>query len=279
MPASGVVDAPAPIAPIDPAQVDPDRPKPTAGTVEEPGPPGARSATFAARAPEVPGRAASPTFMPASSATAMEDAVKLGEKRGAIIEGSVTAGGGPANRLSVTIHVERGAEEQPVERTAFAGESGFRFEGVPIGRAELEFECVDKGGTRRYRRETVQVTGARLYRVNVDFGPAAAVAGVVLGLREGEAVGVLAFLGDYDVPAEVSDDLYDYAEVADAECVVRADGSYRIDGLEPGLYTVVALADDRFRAGHREDDPEMWYVVERVTLQEGRETTLNLSLE
>ena len=199
------------------------------------------------------------------------------------IQGIVTVMGRPPKRLFVELDVFTKSGKEVHVPVKMEDRGRYRAENVPAGIAEVFVDATPVEGPRRSRFETLAVGSNRRHYLDVDFGESCVITGTLLGLRENEAGYVLALPGEYNIEAQSIDDVEALAAAAAAEIAVPRprDGSaatYRLDGLEPGAYTVIALADGRF-SGQTAEEGAMWFVSRIVHVQAGETASADLDLE
>ena len=197
--------------------------------------------------------------------------------RNASVTGTVTVQGQAAGRVFVT--AERLTDDGDWRRidVELLGQAAYAFD-TPPGDVRVTFDLPD-AADRPTHLETLSVAAGRAYRLDYDFGALGSIHGTVTGVREGEFAGLLVFLGEYTIEASTPEDIDALAEEADGEKVFRNDGTYVINALEPGRYTVVALTRLTDPQRVLEEDYEFRYITGIVDVEPGQEAEFNVSLE
>ena len=103
---------------------------------------------------------------------------------------------------------------------------------------------------------------------------AGSIAGKLTGLREGEAGGVFAIKGDVKFANVTEDDLYDFGDMAACEAHVAGDGTFAMNELEDGHYTIIAFSMRSVGTADR----EYFFTQGSVDVQNGRQSTISLAL-
>jgi len=197
-------------------------------------------------------------FMPADSA----------------VEGVITVGGGPPERASVeaTIIQEESGGEERLYVQADPASGAYRLEPIAAGVVELR---VRAGG--RTKIVPIDVPAGQVVHLDIAFGKSGSVGGTVVGDVTGggeNGVGVLA--GRIEPPSTLSiTELMGYQQLMIEDARIEDDGSYRIEGLEAGLYTLVAYC----LPSGGEESPVVRYGLAYVTVEEGVEATADIALD
>lgn len=128
---------------------------------------------------------------------------------------------------------------------------------------------------------TVAVEEGTVTPCGIELNAGAAVAGVVRGLKSGERGRVMIRAGSVnrpDTPAPDTLDRFDRAAVRAFE--LEPDGTFRIEGLEPGHYTVVAWVVPSPVSGMSANEllERTRMTSEEVTVDEGDEASVRIRL-
>ncbi|MBI5091944.1 MAG: carboxypeptidase regulatory-like domain-containing protein [Candidatus Hydrogenedentes bacterium] len=160
----------------------------------------------------------------------------------AVIEGVITADGQPVTNAHVNV-IMTGSPGAQEAFNARAGSDGrYRIEGLPAGSAAVMVYAMEQqGGLGQQRSATVQLVSGQITRYDLDLNSGATLSGAVTGGRTGEMVVVLALRGEV-VITEFSESFFRSNMDKFAGQVQAKDGAYQISGLEPGRYTIVAIA-------------------------------------
>ena len=158
-----------------------------------------------------------------------------------VLEGFVTANGRPVadGRLLCLVTTDSGRKE--VEgRTGKDGD--YHFANVAAGVASLQVVCHGSDGATLFKMVKTHVEDGETVRLDIEMLRGGIISGHVSGLPAGEQGSVHAVAGVIDVPAIVKDDFLGWLWFETAGlCRIAPDGSYRIEGLEPATYTLVAV--------------------------------------
>jgi len=158
----------------------------------------------------------------------------------------VTVDGKPvaAAWLHVQIDQGGGARENYDEKTDADG--NYRIGSVSEGTAVVKATAVLKDDRQRMRSADAIIKAGSVTRLDFDISTedGNTIAGRVLGLNEGEGKIVMALPPGTAVPARLSQPLIkDLNESSLATSAARSvESEYRLEGLEAGAYTVVAIA-------------------------------------
>ena len=105
--------------------------------------------------------------------------------------------------------------------------------------------------------------------------PTGSLAGTLAGLREGESGGVFAIKGDFSFANVSEDDLYDFGAFADSEAHVAEDGTFSMNELEDGHYTIIAFSMRSVGT----TDAEFYYTHGSVDIANGGQAKISLTLK
>lgn len=156
----------------------------------------------------------------------------------AALEGVVTIDGQPYD-ATVSLYVTTAAGHQEMETTADL--SGvYQFDAVPPGEANLKVKAwTGFDGESRSALVPVTLSHAAVTRQDVSLVSGASATVRVANQRDGERLSVAAYFGDVGPIETRSDTERAWPEHA-ASLTAGEDGAYRLTGLQPGTYTIVA---------------------------------------
>ncbi len=193
----------------------------------------------------------------------------------ATVEGFVTKDGKPVT--GATIGVSVAGPSGIVE--GFGGQADkrghYRLEGVVVGDAVLRasYQTPDKG--IRFRSALVDVSDGQVTRHDVEFTGGAAIAGTVSWENAAYQPNVAVFRGDLQIDSVDHDFWWDNEQVYIGGGVVQPDGTFHMDEIEPGEYTVLAFAGV---SGTPQNVPNTRIATEHVQVADGGEVSVNLTL-
>ncbi|MBI5092257.1 MAG: carboxypeptidase regulatory-like domain-containing protein [Candidatus Hydrogenedentes bacterium] len=182
----------------------------------------------------------------------------------AVVEGKITSDGQPA-RMAMVAVLPSGADaatpqtlgENMMEAASMTGADGsFRIEGLTAGKITLMVTVIGGLGQAEgsgssdvavvsgmnSRTVTVQTVDGQTTHQDIELSGGSKVSGTVSGLSAGETAMVFALRGDVDLSgtnlftAMAHVDKYAGMATSDVE------GVYTVKGLEPGRYTIAAMA-------------------------------------
>ena len=189
------------------------------------------------------------------------------------IEGVLSIEDGPAQDLAVTAVLASKWGE--CSQTLHLGVDGhYRFEHVPAGTISLEAIVLSSPGAERRKKADIELAEAEAIIQDFHFATPGIVYGVVRGLRDDETGLVMAVAGE--VGPQVSlEDVMRLNPSALAGTSFSQDGGFRLEGLDPGVYSVVALG---MRPAEPGQPPTSRGVSRRAPVTGGREVRVDLSL-
>ncbi len=162
---------------------------------------------------------------------------------GSGIEGQVLLDGVPLAQTAVYITVETldGAVQEFSTQTDFSG--NYAFEAIPPGMAAVRVlrQHAEDAWNAAIRR--VDVAPEEVVRCDVHLtSQGATLDGQLVGIGPGESAYVAILQGELNIQAPAYDAIAQISAVKVAEPEVRFDGTFYVEGLEPGAYTVFAMA-------------------------------------
>lgn len=192
------------------------------------------------------------------------------------LEGVLTANGQPLAGSWLEMVIVTAYGEETV--TAKGGEDGAYLVGnLPAGAAMVQVGGIRSDGTRVVQSITVEVVSGQVIRRDIDFTGARFVEGTVRGVKVGSEAGVLVVPGEADVRVFNSDLFQQWQQVVAGVADLDAKGSFRIEGLESGIYTVIAFGADR-SLGQAERFDTASFASRVVDLNERSATGIELTL-
>ncbi len=160
----------------------------------------------------------------------------------ASIEGTITRDGVPVRDARIYLKVSNGssAPERATARTDANG--AYRIENLQPGAASMTVGFHVEGQERGEYAYQIQLEDRKTLRYDVDLGVGAQILGNVEGIQVGWEVVVILVRGTVQV--RDADEFDDVAENADAitELDVGEDGTFQINEIQEGEYTVVVVA-------------------------------------
>ncbi len=194
----------------------------------------------------------------------------------AVVEGMVTVEGAPASQAYVSLTVTSSGGEQRTG-TRIEANGFYRLENLSPGSATLD---VSLRNGREGRNKTLHFelrAGQRL-RQDVDFGPVSSVTGTLRGVRSGEQAHIAVVPGEVQMEKPTLEDVQALSSLLSGYGEVSADGTFVVENLEPGTYTIVGIAI----AGEPESELEAFanarYVTQVIHVEVGQPLQVSLSL-
>lgn len=194
----------------------------------------------------------------------------------ATLEGQVLFNGYPVQNTSMSV-VSRsvsGAAESFQGKTD--SEGFYRFEALPSGVLEVAVE-VEVGATEHARRTTLEIPAGYVTTRDFSFGGTGVVAGYGTGLDRYDHSAILLLAPKFSsLLTEMGiHQLFDRPDIETlfvAGTELAKDGSFRLEGLEAGSYTLLALVNASL-SGH------VNYTYMSVTVSDSHETHIVLGPE
>lgn len=117
----------------------------------------------------------------------------------------------------------------------------FRSERLPPGAAYVEVIANQAGGPLK-RALTFTLRDGANAEHTVDFDAQIGITGKITTLTDGEHAEVIVVAGKADADLNNAEELLAVRHMASGVAEVNEDGTFRVEGLEPGDYTVIAVA-------------------------------------
>ncbi|HOD51702.1 MAG TPA: carboxypeptidase-like regulatory domain-containing protein [Candidatus Hydrogenedentes bacterium] len=158
----------------------------------------------------------------------------------AVVEGVVTVEGGPASQAYIMLGIESGGGDQRTGTNVDAN-GYYRVENLSPGSATLEVSL--RGGRqRRIKTFSFELQAGQRLRQDIDFGPVASIRGTVRGVRKGEQAHVAVLPGKVEIEKPTLEDVQAFAALVSGYTPVSPEGTFVVENLERGTYTVVGVA-------------------------------------
>ena len=192
------------------------------------------------------------------------------------VAGKITRNGKSCAEATITLCVDAdGLMEERQTRTAADGT--FKLAQLPAGTAVLVVVAGSYGEACRLALNLEQRSAVHR---DIELSDGAALRGHVLGMQKDEHAIVTVYSGDVPLSnasaKTVFHSLVMTRGMASPQVAPNADGAYRVAGLEPGRYTVVAAVTSE-EATKDLANPTIRFVVENVDVTADSETVLDLT--
>ena len=207
------------------------------------------------------------------------------EQATATLTGTVLKDGAPVTNSWVSVQIGDRTEGQGESASAQLDANGqFTIVGLPAGPARVNASAQTSSG-HLSRQVNVVLTNNQTTEINIDLTGGAKITGTVSGIGNAFMCYVTALKGQVSLPARP--DMAFYQEISEQGLMVgsaqvdKATGEYKLEGLEPGEYTIIVAAMDTDPS--QGGSPEEVYANTRVasgtiTVGEDETVTLNLAL-
>jgi len=190
------------------------------------------------------------------------------------IEGVVTLDGKPVANFSVEATIQTLDGEERIYQNSETGEGAYRIEPVAAGYVDLKVRAGN-----RTKIVPVNVPAGQVVHVDVAFGGAGSISGTVTGVIEGLECGVGVLAGELERPSSLSiTELMGYQQLMIKDARIGDDGTYHIEDLEPGVYSLVGYCVPTDLADLL-TSPQVRYGLVYVTVEEGVEATADIALD
>lgn len=124
---------------------------------------------------------------------------------------------------------------------SLTGEGTYRAERLPGGAAYVEVVANQASGPLK-RAITFALRDGEDSQQAIAFDSQIGITGRVTTLAEGEHAEVIVVVGTVDADLNKAEELLAVRHMASGVAEVKEDGTFRVEGLEPGDYTVIAVA-------------------------------------
>jgi hypothetical protein len=157
------------------------------------------------------------------------------------------------------------------------GPDSYRFENLPAGEGKIDVSVYGEDGESRKSRLRISVAEGQAHTLDFDFTGGATVTGTVTGLRPGEMSIVMAFPAESGVGPD--DPIQDLDQNGDRRAKVPViDGRYTIRGLDPGDYTLVAIAANPNAGDKKQVLATARKALSKVHVEEGQTATIDFNI-
>ncbi|MFA6242104.1 MAG: carboxypeptidase-like regulatory domain-containing protein [Candidatus Hydrogenedentales bacterium] len=199
----------------------------------------------------------------------------------AAIEGSISLDGQMPEQAGAHVKVVTPTGNEEFFRIApLEEESDFQFDSLPSGQATFTAYAI-RGETKRTSESMLTLEPGKTHSLNINFTGAGIVQGSVSGLMPGEQSVLYVYSNNQVSPEELSKMLTTLNSLkgnADASTIVSGDGSYHVEGLAPGDYTVVALAVDTMKSKEEQLD-SLRHAIAPLTIAGQQTIELQIALK
>lgn len=194
------------------------------------------------------------------------------------LEGFVTVGGQPVSNGQVSAYLPSG--EAGTSSYAQLGSDGsYRIESVPVGEVRASVYLHDfSGAGGRQQVETVQIAAGRVTRLDFKLPLPTFVSGFLSGLKEGEAGYIGLLPGEVTIGPLTKEKISEYLGMLAGRAEMNPDGTFRMENVEPGTYTVVGVAADPNASSPEDALINARIVTDVIEVREGEEISVELSI-
>ena len=157
----------------------------------------------------------------------------------------------------------------------------YRIDNIPSGTYRLMVAAFSPESPGVQRSVTVVAESGKVTRCDVELSGGARVVGTVEGMETGETGHVMAVAGSATLPDSPTIESFQHLSMSTvAGAALGPDGTFRIEGLEPGEYTVMAVVMPEAAGVTDLNDlfSLMRIASEEVTVDESGEVSVQLSL-
>lgn len=194
----------------------------------------------------------------------------------AVVEGSVTIGDQPVSAGKVTARVSGPSGEERLTASIEAG--SYHIENVPAGHVVLDVEVRLSTGAQQRSEAELEAGEGEIIRRDFSFDSVSGIKGLVKGMNADENGIVVALQGEYDLSEMSADLFFQFQSLIVAQKPIGRDGSYRLDGLPPGSYTIAVVTLPQGTAMVPEALASARGTSRTVTIPEGQDVEVNLTL-
>ena len=195
------------------------------------------------------------------------------------LEGFVTVGGQPASSGHVTADVTSEAERTS-SYVKLNSDGSYHIESLPVGEVRVSVHISDTdGGQGRHHQETAQIAAGHVTRLDLHLFLPTYVSGHVSGIREDE-VGYIGLLpGETKIEPPTMENLEEFMSMLARRAEMNSDGTFRMEDVKPGTYTVVGLAADPNSPSLGQAAMNARMATNVIEVREGQEIAVNLSFK
>jgi RNA polymerase sigma factor (sigma-70 family) len=188
------------------------------------------------------------------------------ETPSATIDGVVTLDGATPIGGNIILSMVRSGE---MERYVadFAEEGAFHIADVVPGTGCLHLNVYFEGGNPRTKSIDLEIAEGEQKHLDIDLSGGATISGVVMGLGATEHGTVAVFRGRHEFTEISLATFTKLQSFAAGVGIVDPTGAYVMEGLEPGVYTLVALATKT--RGPDAFDDALWATTQVEVSEEG----------
>lgn len=194
----------------------------------------------------------------------------------ATLEGSVTRAGLPVPDASVELILGPSADRMDGTSKQTDADGAFQFENLPAGKAAVLVRAnIPSEHSARTRSFGVMLEDGMVTRLDAKFDAAGCVTGHVTGVPEGWRAEAGLVSGAFEIAPDANVRTA-FAALMDrivAGARVSADGTFRIDSVDAGTFTLGIVATDPQSEGQN-----FKYATAPVTLEENGEANVNVTL-
>ncbi|NUM56638.1 MAG: carboxypeptidase regulatory-like domain-containing protein [Candidatus Hydrogenedentes bacterium] len=194
----------------------------------------------------------------------------------AVLEGSVTRAGQAVSGAWVNVNIRTEGDTNEASGVQSGANGSFRFEGLPPGMANVMIhENVGGPSGQRTRSFRVELVNDETTRLDADLDSGARVNGKVTGAPQGWMTSVMLVTGAVEIPADANlQEMYQgLTDRMAGGAQAQADGSFTIEGAQPGEYTAIVVAFDPQSGGQT-----FKHATASVSVPESGEASVNVTL-
>ncbi|MFO7974334.1 MAG: carboxypeptidase regulatory-like domain-containing protein [Candidatus Hydrogenedentota bacterium] len=195
------------------------------------------------------------------------------------LEGFVAVGGEPVSNGHVSVSVA-GEDGWTSSHAQLTSDGSYFIESVPVGEASASVYLPDpSSGQGRHETETVEIVAGRVTRLDFDLPLPTFVSGYLSGIKEGEGGYIGLLPGKVKIGPLTQEKIQEYMSMLAGRAEMNPDGTFRMENVEPGTYTVVGVAADPNAPSPEEAIINARIVTEVIEVREGEEISIELSIE
>lgn len=195
------------------------------------------------------------------------------------IEGTVLIDGRPPATGEVSLRIEC-SHGKYFDKVEVGADGRYRIENLPAGSVALMARATPAGGPERRQTLEFDLNDGEVLPADFTFEAPGIVHGTVRDIKNAETT-VFALTGKSgqldNLTLQDLQDLLNRHFIA-ASSGVSPDGTYRLEGLNPGAYTVVALAFPKGVPGEDIVDASIHAATQVIQLNAGTDRTVNLRI-